>query len=193
MAVIRVVGLDPSMSNFGIVRSRVDMDTLEVEIEDMILAKTTSEARKNIVKQSDDLRRATVVRDALIEHTQHAAVVISEIPYCNPGTYASANFNAGLVTGVLASCPVPVIQVNPSEVKMAAVGHRQAGKEEMLEWALGKHPNAPWLMRKYKGTMRPIADNEHLADALATIYAGLQTNQFKQLATLFASVSRVAA
>lgn len=192
MATIRVVGLDPSTSNFGIVKSLVDMDTLEVSVEDLVLIKTESESRKGIIKQSDDLRRAKEVLAGMLVHTADANLVVSEIPFCNPGTYASANFNAGLVTGVLAACSIPVIQVSPSEVKLAAIGHRQAAKEEMIEWAMGKHPDAPWRLRKFKGTMRPIADNEHLADALATIYAGLKTQQFAQLIALMGGMRAVA-
>lgn len=189
MSKISVVGLDPSTSNFGIVKATVDIDSLEVTVVDMVLAKTEPETKKGVAKQSDDLRRAKIVRAAMIEHTKDAAVVISEIPFCNPGTYASANFNSGLVTGVLASCPLPVIQVSPQEVKIAAVNHRQAAKEEMIEWGIAKHPDANWRMRKLKGKMIPTKDNEHLADALAAIYAGIRSDQFLQLIGLLRSAN----
>lgn len=186
---LKVVGFDPSTSNFGCCNATVDIYTLEVQVTGLRLIETTSEAKKGVIKQSDDLRRAKDVRAGMLEACAGAAMAVSEIPFCNPGGYASANFNSGLVTGVLASLELPLIQVFPADVKIAAVGHRHAAKEEMIEWALAKHPEAPWLMRKLKGKLYPVAKNEHLADALAAIYAALRTEQFKQVMALYKGIS----
>jgi Holliday junction resolvasome RuvABC endonuclease subunit len=188
-----VAGMDPSMSNWGIARMRVCVQTLSLEIEGLALIATESETKKQVSKTSDDLRRAREVREGMLANVSDCAVVISEIPFYNPAAYPMANFNSGLCAGVLASCPVPVIQVSPQDVKLAAVGHRQAAKEEMIEWAMATYPTAPWLMRKFKGTIRPTAANEHLADAVATVHAGIKTEQFKQALTLYRSMLRSAA
>lgn len=180
MSCIRVVGFDPSMSNWGTAKAFVNVDDLTVHIVDLLLTSTESETKKGVRKDSDDIRRACEVREGMCLACHGSALAISEIPFMNPGGYASANFNAGLVTGVLASCPLPLIQVFPQDVKMLACGSRNAAKEEMIEWAMDKHPDAPWLMRKLRGKMVPTKSNEHLADAIAVIYAGLQTAQFKQ-------------
>lgn len=187
---IQIVGFDPSTSNWGIVEAQINVNTLEVTVKNLILSKTKSETKKGVIKQSDDLRRAKEVMASMNEACDGKVFAISEIPFMNPGSYASANFNSGLVTGVLASCPIPLIQVSPQEVKMAAVGHRQAAKEEMIEWAMNKHPDANWLMRKLKGKLYPTKDNEHLADALAAIYAGMQTEQFKQAISIHKSFAQ---
>ncbi|WP_297478286.1 hypothetical protein [Ferrovum sp.] len=175
---IKVVGMDPSTSNWGICKATVDVRTLTFVVDDLILIQTEPETKKGVRKDSDDIRRAKVVRDGMINACVGASFAISEIPFMNPGSYASANFNSGLVTGVLASCPIPLIQVFPSEVKEQAVGIRSATKIEMIEWATKRFPHAPWMMRKLKGKMVPVASNEHLADAVASINAGLKSEQF---------------
>jgi hypothetical protein len=190
---IKVVAFDPSTSAFGCCKASIDIDTLAVTVDDLKLYTTESEAKKGVIKQSDDLRRAKVVREGMLEACAGASLAISEIPFCNPGGYASANFNSGLVTGVLASLELPLIQVFPADVKVAAVGHRHAAKEEIIEWALLKHPDAPWLMRKLKGKLYPTKANEHLADAVAAVYAAMKTEQFKQILSVYRSVAEAKA
>lgn len=186
---IKIVGFDPSTSNWGICKASLDLDTSEVFVDDLILVQTESEKNKGVRKDSDDIRRAREVHAGMIEACKGAALAICEIPFMNPGGYAAANFNSGLVTGVLASCPIPLIQVFPQDVKMLACGSRHAAKEEMIEWAMNKYPSAPWLMRKLRGNMVPTAANEHLADAIAAIHAGLNTAQFKQATSMFRAMA----
>lgn len=189
MSKIRVVGFDPSTSNWGIAKALIDLDTGEVKLDELVLIQTESETKKNVRKDSDDLRRAKEVYAGMMEHLTGASLVISEIPFMNPGGYAASNFNSGLVTGVLAACPKPIIQVFPSDVKIAAVGHRHAAKEEMIEWAMNKYPSAPWLLRKLRGKMVPVAANEHLADAVAAIHAGMATAQFEQAVSMYRAMA----
>lgn len=182
---IKIAGFDPSMSNWGICKATLDVTTMEWTVDDLILIETESESKKGVIKQSDDLRRAKIVKEGMIEACEDASFAIGEIPFCNPVGYASANFNSGLVTGVLAACPIPLIQVFPSEVKQKATGVRSATKGEMIEWAMGRFPNAPWRMRTLKGKRVPTAANEHLADAVAAINAGLDSQQLQQALAIY--------
>lgn len=188
---IRIVGFDPSTSNWGICKSTLDLESMEWTVDDLILVETESESKKGVIKQSDDLRRAKIVQSGMIDACHGASIAISEIPFCNPAGYAGANFNSGLVTGVLASCPIPLIQVFPAEVKMKATGIRSATKGEMIDWAMKRFPEAPWKMRKLKGKMVPMNANEHLADAVASINAGLDSQQFKQAIAMFRGLKTV--
>lgn len=186
---IKIVGFDPSMSNWGICKATLDVATMQFSVDDLILIETESESKKGVIKQSDDLRRAKIVQDGMIAACEGASFAIGEIPFCNPAGYAGANFNSGLVTGVLASCPLPLIQVFPAEVKQKATGIRSATKGEMIEWAMKKYPDAPWRMRKLRGKMTPTAANEHLADAVASINAGLDSQQLQQALAIFRSMN----
>ena len=86
--------------------------------------------------------------------------------------------------GALSSCPIPLIQVQPTEVKLATVGKKTATKEEMINHAVKAHPEANWIVRKSKGQIVLTASNEHLADAVSVIYAGLLSDQFTQATAL---------
>lgn len=185
MSKIKIVGFDPSTSNFGIAQCEVDVETLQVEVKNLILTKTESEKLKGVNKQSDDIRRAREIREGMIAACKEHQLAITEIPFYSPAAYPAANFGAGLTVGVLASCPIPLIQVSPQDVKVAAVGHRHACKEEMMEWAFGAYPNANWRTYKRAGKAIPTQDNEHLADAVATVLAGLQTQQFQQVLAMY--------
>lgn len=182
---IKIIGMDPSMSNWGMCKATLDVVTMEWTVDDLILIETESESKKGVIKQSDDLRRAKIVKEGMIEACSDASFAIGEIPFCNPAGYSAANFNAGLVTGVLSACPIPLIQVFPSEVKQKATGVRSATKGEMIEWAMGRFPDAPWRMRTLKGKRVPTAANEHLADAVAAINAGLDSVQLQQALAIY--------
>ena len=187
MSKIKIVGIDPALRNFGFAQATLDVHTLEYTIDNLILVESEGEAGKVVRKNSDDLRRASALYGGLLLATTGATLAIAEVPVGSQSARAMASY--GICVGVLAACPVPLIQVTPSEVKLAAVGHKQAAKEEMIEWAMAKHPAANWLMRKVKGALVPKLDNEHLADACAAIEAGLRTDQFKQAIAMYRSMA----
>jgi hypothetical protein len=94
----------------------------------------------------------------------------------------------GICIGVLAACPVPMIQLTPTEVKLAMTGEKTATKEEMIAAAMKAHPYAKWMTRKYKGELGLLASNEHLADAVGAITAGIVTNEFKGMIAMMRSL-----
>jgi hypothetical protein len=192
MSKINVVGFDPSQSNFGIVEATIDLDTLEVEVQNLRVIVTKSEASKGIIKVSDNLRRAKEIQPEMQLACEGKAFAIVEIPLMitsmNPKIASLANYNSGMMIGLISGIPIPIIQVFPKEVKMAGPGIKDACKEEMIEWAMAKHPDASWAMRKLRGKMVPTAVNEHSADALAAIYAGIGTDQFKEARALYSSM-----
>jgi hypothetical protein len=52
---------------------------------------------------------------------------------------------------------------------------------------MNKFPAANWLLTKRGGQMVPVAANEHLADAVGAIEAGIKTDQLKQAIALMRS------
>lgn len=187
---LNIVGLDPSLSNFGIAKAKLDLDTMEFDITDLVLVQTTNEKDKKLKKQvrknSEDLDRAQLLHKGLQDGCEGAWLAIAEVPVGSQSARAMASY--GVCIGILAACPIPLIQVTPNEVKLAGFGVRTATKEEMIEWAMSKYPNAPWRVQTQNGAKHkkgdPKADNEHLADAVAAIEAGIQTDQFQQLVSM---------
>lgn len=184
MSKIKIAGLDPSMSNFGAVRALLDINTLEVTVTDMEVVKTEPEKdkakRKVVRKNSEDLERAALLHTGAMKIAREVELAFVEVPVGSQSSRAMASY--GVCLGVLAAVQevVPIIQLTPTEVKVAGCGIKTATKGEMIEAMIAKYPDAPWPMRMSKGVRVPIAGEcEHIADALAAIEAGLKTDEFR--------------
>jgi Holliday junction resolvasome RuvABC endonuclease subunit len=183
---IKLVGIDPSLTNFGFAHAVYDTDiddpAKRLIIHRLTLVSTEATQVKKVRKNSDDLDRAEILYRALQAHCKDAIFAMVEVPHGSQSARAMASY--GVCVGVLASCPVPLIQLRAEEVKLVAVGHKQAAKEEMIEWAIAKYPHLNWILGKVKGKVQPLAKNEHLADACAVLEAGVQTDEFKRALSL---------
>lgn len=184
---MNIVGVDPSLRNFGIVNAILDTDTMTFEVTGMDLIESEDNAKKakTVRKNSDDIRRAKLLHKGFMLACQGASFAFVEVPVGSQSARAMASY--GICCGVLAACPIAMIQVTPTEVKMAGTGIRSATKGEMIDAAVAAHPKAPWLRRKLKGEMTMLASNEHLADALFAIKAGIETNEFRSAVSMFRS------
>jgi hypothetical protein len=134
---------------------------------------------KSIRKNSDDLSRAQKLYSAMQSFFNDVDVVCVEIPHGSQSARSMASY--GICIGILASLGKPLIQITAVENKQAALGKKSGSKAQMIEWATNKHPEVNWLKRKVKGELTLTNANEHLADALSSIYAGMRTNEFKLL------------
>jgi hypothetical protein len=97
-----------------------------------------------------------------------------------------------VAVGVLASCKLPLFEVMPLETKLGSVGSKTADKPEIIAWAAERYPQASWL--RYEADTRGKkphlrgdlhADNEHVADAIAIVHAGIRLPEFKQSLAFF--------
>lgn len=185
---IKVLGLDPAFANFGVVFAELNLDTLDFDIIDMELIKTKKLAGKGDRVSSDRLRRAKEIHTALQKWYAEASLVFAEIPQ---GTQsASAATALGMSAGIIACCPLDVIEVTAREVKIGAIGKPTATKDQMINWATQLHPQADWLTKTRQGVVSFTGANEHLADAVGVINAGLKTDQFLQVAGVLKTLRR---
>lgn len=60
-------------------------------------------------------------------------MVVVEVPVGSQSARSMASY--GICIGILASITKPMIQVTPTEVKMATVGSKTASKQDMIDWA----------------------------------------------------------
>ena len=172
---LKLVGLDLSLRNFGYAIASYDVLTEKLTIVDLVLVETkpADKKTKKVIRQNFiDLEAARDQYLGMIQNIpEDSAFVIAEVPVGSQN--ARSMLSCGLCIGILGSCNKPLIPVTPTEVKKAGHGAASATKEEMIEWAVAKHPEAPWLRVKSTGAV--LGKNEHLADAVAAIYAGMQT------------------
>ena len=180
---VKAIGIDPSLQNFGLVIAEIDTSTEEYtfKIQDMLLAKSNEDkkTKKTVRKNSDDLRRAKILFDGMntMIKKHKAAFAFVEVPHGSQSARAMASY--GICIGLLASCPIPMIQLTPTEVKLAGTNVKTATKQEMIEAAVKEHPEAQWLTYKRNGELQLSDSNEHLADATFAIKAGMNTDEFK--------------
>ena len=79
---LKVVGLDPSLRSFGIVKAVLDVDTLKFKVEEMKLAQppeADKATKKAVRKNSDDLRRARYLQYAMEKAVKDAVMVFVEV------------------------------------------------------------------------------------------------------------------
>ena len=174
------IGIDAAFANMGL--ARVSIIGNFVNCLGLQLVSTERLDKKVVRKSSDDLRRAIHLRDELAAFcglNSATRLAFAEVP--SGSLSAAAARSLGIAVGVLASCPVPIIEVSQREVKMASVGKPTASKAEMIEWATSLWPDANWLTKKGGGY---VLANEHLADAMAIVVAGTKTQEFKRLIAL---------
>lgn len=190
--IIRILGLDPALRNTGMSIGDYNTLTGDLQITRVELAQTEKSAVKVVRRSSDDLARATLLVEGIkrICLVHKPTIAVAEVPTgCQS---ARGAFSNGVCCGVLASVPVPLVEVSPTEVKLASVGTKTASKDAIIQWAVAKWPNAGWHTRKLKGSVVLTSDNEHMADACAAIAAGILTPQFAQAVAMMTAMRAAA-
>lgn len=186
MSSIKVVGFDPSMTHWGIATGRYDLNQHSVGIDALSVIQPVKMAGKQIRQNSKDVDVAEQLYTRAWEAVQGAQAVFVEVPVGSQSARAAVSY--AMCIGILAGFRVngiPFFEVTPTEVKMVSVGKKNASKLQMIEWGLQQHPAAPWPYYTKHGQQEISATiAEHMADAIATIYAGVNQNTFKQMLSL---------
>ena len=176
-----VCGMDPSLRNWGISRGVWDTDKLRIDYVNVCspVLPTGKQVRQN----SLDLESAKQLFKFALESTKGADAVFVEVPVGSQSARAMAGYAICVgILGALRATGIPLFEVTPNEVKLTTVGKKTATKQEMIEWAMNAHPEANWPTYNRLGKLQVSeAKAEHMADAIASIYAGCETNEFQQL------------
>jgi Holliday junction resolvasome RuvABC endonuclease subunit len=177
--VVKILAVDPALRNLGFAHLVLPADGGKLDLRNLRLVQTENGAGKTVRKNSDDLRRASEAWEVMCQEAEWADIIAAEIP---SGTQSARGaMSNGITLGLLAALGRirPLIQVSAAEAKRVATGRRTASKDEMIAWATGLYPQAPWLTRKLKGEVRMLDANEHLADAVAIGIAATHTVEFR--------------
>ena len=174
---LNICGIDPALRNTGVVRGVLDTSSRSIRLSDCLLI-TTEPSTEKILKSADDLERSQHIHTQLHKFIKDVDLVFCEMPVGSQTSRAQTSY--GIIIGLLASIKTPIIRVSPLEVKHVVGATKTTTKKEIITWAVSIYPWLSW-MRTKKGII--TNQNEHVADAIATIHAGLETEQFKQAAT----------
>lgn len=186
MALIRVLGLDPSLRNWGIAAGVYDTDTKDLKIKSLEVICALLPTGKQVRQNSLDLETAFQLHLGVKKYLDHAQAIFVEVPVGSQSARAMASYGICVgVLGAIRSNGNPFFEVTPNEVKLSTTGIKNATKDQMIEWAVNTHPYAPWPRKVVKGVSTVVkSSSEHMADAIAAIHAGLSSNQFQQLAAM---------
>lgn len=194
--IIKVAGLDPSLRNTGIALAQFDLATSEWSVDKVDIVQTVPQKSKTVRQNSDDYRAGREMIQGVDKVLREYGVTFCFAELPTGSQSARAQFAFGMTVAIMAGLTPPLIQVQPSEVQIAALGRKGANKSAIIEWAVSKFPNAGWLLYERNGATfkkgELKADNEHMADAVAAIAAGVNTVQFAQAMALAAGMRKVA-
>lgn len=183
MALLKVLGMDPSLRNWGIAAGTLNTETGQLIVKHVNVIQALVPEGKTVRQNSKDLATAQQLMAGILPYlNEKPHLIFAEVPVGSQSARAMASY--GVCVGVLGSIRahgIPFFEVTPNEVKLATVGSKTATKEEMIAFALREQPTASWPMVRGKLS---AAKAEHMADAYAAIVAGLQTNEYRQLAAM---------
>lgn len=181
--------MDPSLRNWGLAVGHYNLDTKELTIKGLGLTNPVISTGKQVRQNSLDLESALQLYQGAVATARDAHAVFVEVPVGSQSARSMASY--GICVGVLGALRaenIPFFEVTPIEVKLASAGSKTATKEQMIQWATKKHPEANWPTYKEKGAVLiSEAKAEHMADAVATIYAGIACKTFQQLLPFMAT------
>lgn len=180
---IKVVGQDPSLRNWGLAVGYYDLETKKLTIDEVDIVNPVLPTGKQVRQNSSDLESAFQLYKGAVDHTVGAHAVFVEVPVGSQSARAMASYGICVgVLGALRANGIPFFEVTPTEVKLASVGNKTATKQDMIDWAVAAHPEANWPKYKHHGIeIVSSAKAEHMADAVASIHAGLSCNAFQQM------------
>jgi len=172
---MRIVSIDPSLRNTALVYSELTDGV--VKVIDSVTIETEKSKQKQVRASSDLIHRCDVLHRYVNKFLEKHSPEIIFVETPSGSQSASGMKNYGVSCYLIATLTPRAIEVTPTEVKKATVGTKTASKHDMIAWAFDKHPEAPWVLRKEF----PLAKQEHMADAIAIIYAGMVTPAYSWL------------
>lgn len=180
---VKVVGLDPSLRNWGISVGSLNLskgiDSLEIhDLQVIRPVLPTNKVRQNTL----DILTASQLYYGAHKYIQGAYAVFVEVPIGSQSARAMVSYGVCVgVLGALKAEGIPIIELTPNQIKKV-VGAKDTSKSEMIEWAYGLHPEAPWPTTTRLGETKIVEGKaEHMADATAAIYAGIASQEFQSL------------
>lgn len=187
---IKFLSIDSSLRNTGISWGSINGN--EVHIEGILLHQTEKSKNKQVRASSDTIRSCRSTYTFLIGKIKeiNPQVIFVETP--SGSQSASGMKSYGATCQLIGSIYPPPVEVTPNEAKIASTGNKKATKAEIIKWAYDKYPNLDWVKSgkilkssvQVTGTLHLSGDNEHCADSIAVVHAGVNTDEFKQLMAL---------
>lgn len=186
---IPILGMDPSLRNWGLASSFLDLETGIMDDPVLDLICPADLQGKQVRVNSNDMHLAEQLATTVIAAAQKAKIIFIEVPVGSQSARAMASYGVCIgIVGALRASNIPVIEVTAHEVKFHLSGDKHATKRKMIDAGVNLYPGSNWTSF-YPGQKNGIPDKaEHVADAIGAIHAGVRTSTFQNLLRLFQKV-----
>lgn len=182
---IPVLGMDPSLKNWGLAEAELCLQTGVLSTPHLSLIQPIDLEGKQVRVNSNDLHRSEQLAGPVMIAARKAKVIFVEVPVGSQSARAMASYGICVgILGALRASGTQLIEVTATETKRVFTGDANATKRRMIDRAYELYPAANFPMHKGK-----IPDKaEHMADAIAAIHSGVRTPMFQNLMRLFKEV-----
>lgn len=171
-----IVGMDPSIQNWGMVKVKIGKDKIiqpqEVAVIHSRASKKGSKEAKATYKNKEDLERGVILVKKILSFSDKADHIFVELPVASQSARACVSY--GMCVGLFAAVAetgIPYTIIRNNEIKkMAGYGDdaiRPVEKNEVIDYV-----NAKGYASIFSGFKK--SEHEHLADAMMTILVGVE-------------------
>lgn len=182
---ISVLGMDPSLRSWGLAEAQLDLDTGILSTPVLTTVRPKDIKGKQVRQNSNDLHLAEELASVVLPAAQKAKAVFVEVPVGSQSARSMASYGVCVgVLGTIRALGVPLIEVTATENKKIFTGNKNATKRQMIDKAIELYPESNFPI--FRGEVADTA--EHVADAIASIHAGVHTPMFQNLLRLFQKV-----
>lgn len=169
-----VIGIDPSLCNTGL--AAVELGPLGERVVETLVVRTEPSPRKlHLLAAQDEARRVAEIAGALHgavgRHRPMALVVEAPAGSRHARAARSLGLAFGAVIAVARVHGLPLLQVQPLDVKRATCGRKTADKAEVVVAVETRFPEVEWPS--------PASVVEHAADAIGAVLAALDSETLR--------------
>lgn len=178
MPVVRAMGMDPSMNNWGLVAGLLDTSTSLFTPKSLQVIQAEKLTGKQYRPNQIDVDIGRQIANGLRPYLeQRPEVIFAEFPIGSQSASAMKGYGMCMMgLGSMSAYGFHLIRVTPRQVKLAMTGNPEASKKEMIEAAVAMFPNAPWPRQRGRVIE---SKSEHMADAIGAVVAGLASDEYQ--------------
>lgn len=184
---IPVLGMDPSLRHWGLSEGGLCLTTGTLTTPIGSIVEPTDLEGKQVRVNSNDLWLAEQLAAPVLTAAKKAKIIFVECPVGSQSARAMAAYGIQMgIMGMIRALGIPLIEVTAAENKRTFAGSPNATKKDMIARLLEYYPDI--ILPRGKGG-KPGDKSEHIADATASIHAGVRTSTFQNLMRLFKEVT----
>lgn len=171
---VDIVGLDPSLRNWGLSRAVLDTESNLISVSETKIIKTKQLPCKKTKQNTKDLISAAELFIGLKTFIKPSDILCVEVPHGSQSSRAMVSYGVCIgILGVISTHYSKLIQVSANDVKKIVKidPEHNPDKDDMINWVRLHHPEA-----KLPNSLNA----EHICDSIIAIHAALLKDQLQE-------------